>query len=55
MLGSLLHPNIMRFMAICLEPPMIVMQYYPHGSLFSVLQVRGEERTMADSRDRRKE
>lgn len=26
MLGSLLHPNITRFMAVCLDPPMIVMQ-----------------------------
>lgn len=28
----------MRFMAVCLDPPMIVMQYYPHGSLFDLLQ-----------------
>lgn len=42
MLGSLSHPNIMRFMAISLDPPMIVMQYYSHGSLFSLLQVREE-------------
>jgi hypothetical protein len=40
MLGSLSHPNIMRFMAISLDPPMIVMQYYSHGSLFALLQVR---------------
>ena len=40
MLGSLSHPNIMRFMAISLDPPMIVMQYYSYGSLFSLLQVR---------------
>ena len=39
MLGSLSHPNIMRFMAISLDPPMIVMQYYSHGSLFALLQV----------------
>eukprot|EP00198_Chlamydomonas_reinhardtii_P004200 XP_001693536.1 predicted protein [Chlamydomonas reinhardtii] len=32
-----LHPNIMRFLAMCLEPPLIVMQYYPHGSLFDLL------------------
>ncbi len=39
MLGSLSHPNIMRFIAITLNPPMIIMQYYSHGSLFSLLQV----------------
>ncbi len=39
MLGSLSHPNIMRFMAITLNPPMIIMQYYSYGSLFSLLQV----------------
>lgn len=22
---------------MCLEPPLIVMQYYPHGSLFDLL------------------
>ncbi|GAX75257.1 hypothetical protein CEUSTIGMA_g2702.t1 [Chlamydomonas eustigma] len=38
MLGSLSHPNIMRFMAITLNPPMIVMQYYSYGSLFGLLQ-----------------
>ena len=37
-LGCLSHPNIMRFMAVCLDPPMIVMQYYPHGSLFDLLR-----------------
>jgi hypothetical protein len=30
----------MRFMAITLNPPMIVMQYYSYGSLFGLLQVR---------------
>uniref|UniRef100_A0A7S3R324 Protein kinase domain-containing protein n=1 Tax=Dunaliella tertiolecta TaxID=3047 RepID=A0A7S3R324_DUNTE len=37
MLGTYNHPNIMRFMAVCLNPPMIVMQYYSHGSLFDLL------------------
>ena len=39
LLGAFSHPNIMRFMAVCLDPPMIVMQYYPHGSLFDLLTV----------------
>ncbi len=39
LLGTYNHPNIMRFMAVCIEPPMIVMQYYPHGSLFDLLTV----------------
>lgn len=38
LLGSLTHPNIMRFCAVCLDPPMIVMQYYAHGSLFEMLK-----------------
>eukprot|EP00955_Chlamydomonas_euryale_P007899 83283-Chlamydomonas_euryale.AAC.1 len=25
-------------MAVCLDPPMIVMQYYAHGSLFDLLK-----------------
>lgn len=37
-LGSLSHPSITRFCALCLDPPMIVMQYYPHGSLFDLLK-----------------
>ena len=38
LLGSLSHPNVMRFMAISINPPMIVMQYYSHGTLFALLQ-----------------
>ncbi|GLI61954.1 hypothetical protein VaNZ11_004517 [Volvox africanus] len=37
LLGSLNHPNIARFLAMCEEPPCIVMQYYPYGSLFDLL------------------
>lgn len=39
MLGTYNHPNITRFLAVCLDPPMICMQYYAHGSLFDLLQV----------------
>ncbi|GLC35543.1 hypothetical protein PLESTB_000196300 [Pleodorina starrii] len=38
LLGSLSHPNIVRFLAMCVEPPCIVMQYYSHGSLFNMLR-----------------
>ncbi|MEW5304554.1 MAG: hypothetical protein WDW36_007157 [Sanguina aurantia] len=38
LLGSLSHPSVMRFLAVCVEPPMIVMQYYPHGSLYDLLK-----------------
>lgn len=50
MLGSLSHPNIMRFCAVCLDPPMIVTQYYQHGSLFQLLKKarRGEKRAQAE-------
>ncbi|GIL51335.1 hypothetical protein Vafri_7343 [Volvox africanus] len=37
LLGSLNHPNIARFLAMCEDPPCIVMQYYPYGSLFDLL------------------
>jgi serine/threonine protein kinase len=49
-LGSLTHPNIMRFCAVCLDPPMIVTQYYQQGSLFDLLKRarRGERRAAAE-------
>ena len=44
------HPNIMRFLAVVLDPPMIVMQYYPHGSLFDLLRKarRGDKRAAGE-------
>jgi serine/threonine protein kinase len=50
LLGSLSHPNIMRFCAVCLDPPMIVTQYYQHGSLFELLKKarRGDRRAAAE-------
>jgi serine/threonine protein kinase len=39
MLGTYNHPNVVRFVGVCTDPPMIVMQYYPHGSMFDLLQV----------------
>ncbi len=42
LLGTLSHPNIMRFLSIAVhhdtvQAPWIVMQYYSHGSLFDLL------------------
>lgn len=50
LLGSLSHPNIMRFCAVCLDPPMIVTQYYQHGSMFDLLKRsrRGDKRSQAE-------
>lgn len=31
------HPNIVRFIGVCLDPPRIVLEYYPLGSLFTIL------------------
>ena len=44
------HPNIMRFLAVVLDPPMIVMQYYPAGSLFELLRKarRGDARAASE-------
>lgn len=41
MMSIMRHPNILTYMACCLEPPnlMIVMEYMRYGSLFNVLQV----------------
>ncbi|KAG1670164.1 hypothetical protein FOA52_000876 [Chlamydomonas sp. UWO 241] len=50
MLGSFSHPNIMRFIAIAINPPMIVMQYYAHGSLFDLLKKarKGEKQALRE-------
>ncbi|KAG2495761.1 hypothetical protein HYH03_006010 [Edaphochlamys debaryana] len=32
------HPNIIRFVGVCAEPPRIVTEYYKMGSLFSLLK-----------------
>eukprot|EP00798_Chlamydomonas_sp_ICE-L_P010698 gene10698-12394_t len=31
------HPNIVRFIGVCVDPPRIVTEYYPLGSLFSIV------------------
>eukprot|EP00879_Flechtneria_rotunda_P032704 GHRR01035978.1.p1 GENE.GHRR01035978.1~~GHRR01035978.1.p1 ORF type:complete len:106 (-),score=25.61 GHRR01035978.1:68-385(-) len=50
LLGSLTHPSVSRFCALCLDPPMIVMQYYAHGSLYELLKKarRGERRAVQE-------
>ena len=50
LLGSLTHPCISRFCALCLDPPMIVMQYYPHGSLYELLKrgKKGDRRALQE-------
>lgn len=50
LLGSLTHPSISRFCALCLDPPMIVMQYYSHGSMFELLKrgKRGDRRALQE-------
>jgi hypothetical protein len=37
-LTSLNHPNLVRFCAVCLERPLVVMEFYKHGSVFALLQ-----------------
>jgi serine/threonine protein kinase len=37
MLTSLSHPNLVRFCGVCLDPPLLVMEYYRHGSVFGML------------------
>jgi hypothetical protein len=38
MLTSLNHPNLVRFCGVCLDPPLLVMEYYRHGSVYSMLE-----------------
>jgi serine/threonine protein kinase len=50
LLGSLTHPSISRFCALCLDPPLIVMQYYSHGSMYDLLKRgrRGDKRALQE-------
>uniref|UniRef100_A0A7R9VE76 Protein kinase domain-containing protein n=1 Tax=Chlamydomonas euryale TaxID=1486919 RepID=A0A7R9VE76_9CHLO len=31
------HPNVVRFIGLCIDPPRIVTEYYPLGSMFDLL------------------
>jgi hypothetical protein len=42
-LTSLNHPNLVRFCAVCLERPLVVMEFYKHGSVFAMLQKAARE------------
>lgn len=37
-LSNLRHPNIVNIMAVCDNPPFVVMQHYKEGSLYEVLK-----------------
>eukprot|EP00210_Caulerpa_lentillifera_P008152 g7786.t1 len=37
-LSHVRHPNIVNIMAVCDDPPFVVMQYYEEGSLYDVLK-----------------
>lgn len=45
-LTRLNHPNLVRFCAVCLERPMLVMEYYRNGSVFDI--IRKAELEMGD-------
>ncbi|WIA08465.1 hypothetical protein OEZ85_007902 [Tetradesmus obliquus] len=45
LLTSLKHPNLVRFCGVCLDPPLVVMEYYRHGSLFSMLDQARRQRS----------
>jgi serine/threonine protein kinase len=38
LLTSLNHPNLVRFCGVCLDPPLVVMEYYRHGNVYSMLE-----------------
>jgi serine/threonine protein kinase len=33
-----LHPNLVRFCGVCLDPPLVVMDYCRNGSMFHMLE-----------------
>lgn len=35
---NLNHPNLVRFCGVCLDPPLLVMEYYHHGSVYNLLE-----------------
>ncbi len=37
-LQRLKHPNLVTFYGVCLEPPMVVMEYYKRGSVYDILR-----------------
>eukprot|EP00879_Flechtneria_rotunda_P011134 GHRR01011632.1.p1 GENE.GHRR01011632.1~~GHRR01011632.1.p1 ORF type:complete len:1046 (+),score=387.29 GHRR01011632.1:425-3139(+) len=38
LLTSLNHPNVVRFCGVCLDPPLVVMEFYKHGSVYALLE-----------------
>ena len=36
LLAKLTHPNLVRFCGVCVDPPMVIMQYH-NGSLYKML------------------
>lgn len=37
-LSKLTHPNLVRLCGVCLDPPLVLMEFYRNGSLFKMLQ-----------------
>ena len=37
-LAKLTHPNLVRFCGVCLDPPLVVMEFYRNGSMFKMLE-----------------
>jgi serine/threonine protein kinase len=38
LLSTIKHRNIVRFCGVALDPPLLVMEYYRHGSVHSMLE-----------------
>lgn len=38
LLAKLTHPNLVRFCGVCLDPPLVVMEYYRNGSVYKMLE-----------------
>ena len=37
-MSSLRHPNVVLLMGLCLDPPCVITEFCPRGSLFDVLR-----------------
>jgi hypothetical protein len=37
-LAKLTHPNLVRFCGVCLDPPLVVTEYFRNGSMFKMLE-----------------
>lgn len=50
-MAAMRHPNIVLFMGLCLEPPLMVTEFCARGSLYDVLVRARSSRPLAAAID----